>query len=64
MWRVVRVAFCEAFNCEDSVASTLTLRLVLLILNICFVENVPDTWDESEKSNNATNHTPGKLLGK
>nr|XP_034326766.1 uncharacterized protein LOC105317941 isoform X3 [Crassostrea gigas] len=25
-------------------------------------ENVPDAWDESDKSNNATNHTPGKLL--
>lgn len=25
-------------------------------------ENVPDTWDESEKSNNATNHTPEDRL--
>lgn len=39
----------------------------LLIFKIPFVGNVPESWDgntEGDKSNNAANSSPEKLLGK
>lgn len=40
---------------------------LLFLLFIPFVENVPESWDgntEGDKSNNAANSAPEKLLGK